>query len=150
MMEGKKVASEQNKELYRRFIEECFTGGNLDLIDEMVAADGVDHQAPPGTAQGPEGLKQFLSMFRSAFPDLQATVDQVIAEGDTIAARFTMSGTHQGEFFGIPPTGKRMEITGIDVVRFENGKMVEHWGNQDDLGMMQQLGVIPMPGGGQG
>jgi steroid delta-isomerase-like uncharacterized protein len=149
-MEGKKVASEQHKELYRRFIEECFTGGNLDLIDEMVAADGVDHQAPPGTAPGVEGLKQFLSMFRSAFPDLRATVDQVIAEGDTIAARFTMSGTHQGEFFGIPPTGKRMEITGIDVVRFENGKMVEHWGNQDDLGMMQQLGVIPMPGGGQG
>jgi steroid delta-isomerase-like uncharacterized protein len=144
------VASEQHKELYRRFIEECFTGGNLDLIDEMVAADGVDHQAPPGAAQGAEGLKQFLSMFRSAFPDVRATIDQVIAEGDTIAARFTMSGTHQGEFFGIPPTGKRMEITGIDVVRFENGKMVEHWGNQDDLGMMQQLGVIPMPGGGQG
>ncbi|HYO51070.1 MAG TPA: ester cyclase, partial [Chloroflexia bacterium] len=118
------MASEQNKELYRRFIEECFTGGNLDLIDEMIAADGVDHQAPPGTAQGAEGVKQILSMFRSAFPDLQATVDQVIAEGDTIAARFTMSGTHQGEFFGIPPTGKRMEITGIDVVRFENGKMV--------------------------
>jgi steroid delta-isomerase-like uncharacterized protein len=144
------VASEQHKELYRRFIEECFTGGNLALVDEMIAADAVDHQAPPGTAQGAEGLKQFLSMFRSAFPDLQATVDQVIAEGDTIAARFTMSGTHQGEFFGIPPTGKRMEITGIDVVRFENGKIVEHWGNQDDLGMMQQLGVIPMPGGGQG
>src|SRR3712207_6200222 len=105
-MEGKKVAPEQHKELYRRFIEECFTGGNLALVDEMVAADAVDHQAPPGVAQGAEGLKQFLSMFRSAFPDLQATVDQMIAEGDTVAARFTMSGTHQGELFGIPPTGK--------------------------------------------
>lgn len=144
------MASEQNKELYRRFIEECFVGGNMAVVDEMIAADAVDHQAPPGVAQGAEGVKQFLSMFRSAFPDLQATVDQMIAEGDTVAARFTMSGTHQGELFGIPPTGKRIEITGIDVVRFENGKMVEHWGNQDDLGMMQQLGVIPMPGGGQG
>lgn len=144
------MASEQHKELYRRFIEECFTGGNLDLIDDMIGPNAVDHQAPPGLAPGAEGLKQLLTMFRSAFPDLRATVEQVIAEGDTVAARFTMSGTHQGEFFGIPPTGKRMEITGIDVVRFENGKMVEHWGNQDDLGMMQQLGVIPMPGGGQG
>ncbi|HYP40332.1 MAG TPA: ester cyclase [Chloroflexia bacterium] len=144
------MASEQHKELYRRFIEECFTGGNLALVDEIIIADAVDHQAPPGAAQGVEGVKQVISMFRAAFPDLQVTVDQMIAEGDTLAGRFTMSGTHQGEFMGIPPTGKRMEITGIDVVRFENGKMVEHWGNSDDLGMMQQLGLIPMPGGGQG
>lgn len=143
------MASEQNKELYRRLIEECFAGGNLDIADEIIAPGAVDHQAPPGVAQGAEGFKQVISMFRSGFPDLQVTVDQMIAEGDTVAARFTMSGTHQGEFMGIPPTGKRMEITGIDVVRIENGKMVEHWGNSDDLGMMQQLGVIPMPGGEQ-
>jgi predicted ester cyclase len=84
-------------------------------------------------------------VFRDAFPDLRFTAEDIIAEGDKVAARYTMRGTHQGEFMGVAPTGNRIEVTGIDIVRFEGGKMVEHWANSDELGMMQQLGVIPAP-----
>lgn len=139
------MSTEENKALMRRIYEEVINQGDMDAADEVIAADVVDHAPFPGQKPGLEGFKEAVSAFRSAFPDLHMTMDDVIAEGDMVAVRFTMSGTHQGELMGIPATGNRMTITGIDLGRFEGGKGVEHWASQDDLGMMQQLGVIPAP-----
>ncbi len=139
------MSIEENKAMTRRIFE-VFNTGNMALADEVIAADIVDHQAPPGTEPGLAGFKQIVSMFRTAFPDVQMTIDDMIVEGDKVVTRSTMGGTHQGEFMGIPPTGKQFTATTIDIVRFAGGKAVEHWGNSDDLGMLQQLGVIPTPG----
>ena len=138
------MSTEENKAIMRRIFE-LFNTGNLALAEEVLAADVVDHQAPPGIEPGLAGFKQLVTMFRSAFPDIQMTIEDIIAEGDKVVARSTMRGTHQGEFMGIPPTGKQFSATSIDIVRFAGGKGVEHWGNSDDLGMLQQLGVIPRP-----
>jgi steroid delta-isomerase-like uncharacterized protein len=137
--------SEENKAIARRIFE-VFNSGNLALADELIAADVVDHQAMPGMEAGLAGFKQLISMLRAGFPDLRLTVEDLIAEGDKVVGRSTMSGSHTGEFMGMAPTGKQFTIQAIDVMRFAGGKAVEHWGNQDDLGMMQQLGVIPTPG----
>ena len=135
--------SDANKALFRRFIEEVMNSKNPDKMDILIGENWVDHNPPPGTAPGLEGMKQMMGMFFAAFPDLQVTVDQLIAEGDIVAGRMITTGTHQGEFMGIAAKGKRMTISEMHMVRIENGKAVEHWGNSDDLAMMQQLGVIP-------
>jgi len=124
----------------------AFSTGDTAAIDSVIAPDAVDHQALPG-AQGTtnEQLKQFVGMFRAAFPDLRVTVDHQFAAADHVVAVITLRGTHQGDFMGIAPTGRTIEVSGIDVVRFENGMAVEHWGVTNDLEMMQQLGVVPMP-----
>ena len=140
--------SEANKSVVRRFYEEVFVRGNLDLIDEISAPDFVDHNPAPGQAPGIEGIKQALTEYRSAFPDLEITVEDMIAEGDKVAARITATGTHKGEFAGIPATGRRATISVIDIVRVVDGKAVERWGVEDNMGLMQQLGVIPGPGTG--
>ncbi len=143
------MSAEENKALLQRAYEQIFNQGNLNLIEEIFSTDFVDHEAPPPGMEGLEGievLRQFVKVSRDAFPDLQFTAEDMIAEGDKVAARYTMRGTHQGEFLGVAPTGNQIEVTGIDIVRFEGGKMVEHWANSDELGMMQQLGVIPPPG----
>jgi len=142
------VSAEENKALLQRAYEQIFNRGNLDQIEEFVSADLVDHETPPPGMEGLEGievLRQFVKVFRDAFPDLRFTAEDMIAEGDKVAARYAMRGTHQGEFMGVAPTRNRIEVTGIDIVRFEGGKMVEHWANSDELGMMQQLGDIPAP-----
>ena len=101
------MQTEQNKALYRQFVEEVFNRGNTSAIDELVAPDFVEHEElPPGVPSGREGVKQLSIMLRSAFPDLKATIDDILAEGDKVAARMTWRGTHKGEFMGIPPTGK--------------------------------------------
>jgi steroid delta-isomerase-like uncharacterized protein len=141
------MSVEENKALMRRIFE-VFNTGNMAVADEVIAADVVDHQAPPGIAPGRAGFKQLITVFRNAFPDIQMTIVDLIADGDKVVARSTMRGTHRGEFMGIPPTGKQFTATSIDIVRFAGGKGVEHWGNSDDLGMLQQLGVIPTPGQG--
>jgi predicted ester cyclase len=142
------MSTEQNKALFRRLMEEVFDRGNISLIDELFAPDFVEHEElPPGIAAGSEGVKQMSTMFRSAFPDFKATIDDMIAEGDKVVVRGTWSGTHKGEFMGIAPTGKRVSFGVIDIVRIAGGKFVEHWGQMDNMGMMQQLGVIPAPGG---
>ena len=138
--------SEQNKALYRRVVDEVFTNGYVDLIDELVDPNLVDHSPVPGQEPGLDGLKKMVIIFRTAFPDLRSTVEDLIAEGDKVVGRRTTTGTHQGEFMGIAPTNKRVTISEIHIVRIANGKVVEHWGLSDDLGMMQQLGVIPGPG----
>lgn len=137
--------SEQNKKLVRRLIEEVWNRGNFAVADELVASDYVGHTQPDET-YGPEGYKQFFATLREAFPDLQFTVEDQIAEGDRVVTRWTARGTHQGEFQGIPPTGKQASVTGITVKRLANGKLVEGWTNADMLGLLQQLEAVPAPG----
>ena len=119
---------------------------NLAAIDEFMAPDYIEHdEMPPGTPAGAEGLKQMMGMFFSAFPDMQSTTEDVIAEGDKVVGRHVFSATHTGDFMGIPATGKRINIGEMHIVRIVNGKGVEHWGQVDMMGMMQQLGVVPSP-----
>jgi steroid delta-isomerase-like uncharacterized protein len=141
--------SEQNKMLVQRFIEEVWNQGRFTLIDELIASDHLDHQ--PGTdANGPEGERQYVAMLRAAFPDIHFTVEDQIAEGDKVVTRWTARATHTGEFQGLAPTGRQGVVTGIWIDRVANGKFVESWSIFDELGMLQQLGVIPAaePAGG--
>lgn len=127
-----------NKALASRFYE-VFNQGNFDALDEFVASDYVDHNPAPGQAAGREGLKQALIPFKKAFPDMQIRVEDAIAEGDRVVMRLKAVGTHQGEFLGNSPTGKRVEIDAIDIWRAAGGKLVEAWHLEDLLGLMQQL-----------
>ena len=140
------MSTEDNKAVVRRFYEEVMNQKKRAVLDEVFDLNVVDHFAPPGTPGGLEGARQTLGMFLSAFPDLHFTVEDLIAEGDKVVARATLSGTQQGTFMGIPPTGKHVTIGGIDINRFVGGKSIEHWVEMDTLGLMQQLGVIPPPG----
>ena len=139
--------SEENKALMRRLYDEVVNAGRLELIDELLAPDLIEHEEFPGLSTGREGVRQFFTMMRTAFPDLKMTADDLIAEGDKVAARITMSGTHRGEFMGIAPTGKTVSVSSIDIVRFAGGKAAEHWGVTDTAAMMEQLGALPPPGG---
>ncbi len=140
------MSTEQNKALIGRFIEELFNRGNMSLADEMLAPDFVDReQLPPGIPNDREGVKVLTTMLRGAFPDFKATIDDILAEGDKVVIRMTWSGTQKGEFMGIPATGKRVSFGVIDIIRIAGGKLVEHWGQMDSMGMMQQLGAIPAP-----
>jgi len=140
------MSAEQNKAAIRRYFEEVWNKGNMNAVDEVVGADLVDHSAPPGLPPGSEGHKVFVGVFRTAFPDLNITVEDLLADGDKVITRVSMRGTHQGDLMGIPPTGKSVTITGISIDRFEGDKYVESWVEIDQLSMMQQLGVIPAPG----
>jgi steroid delta-isomerase-like uncharacterized protein len=145
------MSAEQNKALVRQMVEEMFNRGNISVADKFLAPDFVEREElPPGIPRDREGVKQLTAMFRSAFPDFKATIDDIIAEGDKVVIRQTWSGTHKGEFMGIPPTGKRVSIGVIDIIRMAGGKGVEHWGQMDNMRMMQQLGVVPEPGEGEG
>ncbi|HZY57242.1 MAG TPA: ester cyclase [Rubrobacteraceae bacterium] len=136
---------EENKAVIRRFVEEAFNRGNLDIADEVYAPRFFSYGTPEGEF-GPENVKRFVNMYRAAFPDGRTTIEDMIAEGDKVAYRWTYRGTHQGELMGIAPTGREVTITGITISRFADGKIVEEWNNFDQLGTMQQLGVIPAPG----
>lgn len=136
------MQTETNTTVASRWYEEVFNAGNLALIDELFAPNFVDHD-PSNPLPGLEGVRQLVSMYRGAFPDLHLTIEDEITGGDKVVTRFTGRGTHRGPLMGIPPTGKRVTITAIDILRFENGRIAEHWGNQDLLGMMRQIGVIP-------
>ena len=139
------MSAEQNKALNRRLVEEGFSKGDFAVLDELIAEDCLDHAGAPGTAPGLAGVKQFFTMFHAAFPDLHYTIEDQVAEGDKVVTRTTWRGTHKGTFVGIPPTGKQVAVTGLDMTRWAGGKAVEHWANQDLLGLMQQLGVVPQP-----
>ena len=139
--------SEENKAVVRREMEELFNHtGSLDAVEEIIAADYVGYEPTSGETRGIEGARQFATTYREAFPDLENTIEDMVAEGDKVVVRFRARGTHQGEtaVFG-PPTGKQMDITGITIKRVSDGKIVESWTNFDALGMMQQLGLIPEP-----
>ena len=135
--------SRENKAIVRRYLQEAINQRNRDVLDEIFAPEFVDHTAVPGQAPGAEGLKQFFAKMDAGFPDFHAVVEDVIAEGDKVAVRFTFHGTHQGEFMDIPPTGRRVTMSGIDILRVVDGKVVELWGQEDVLGMMRQLGAVP-------
>jgi steroid delta-isomerase-like uncharacterized protein len=135
--------AEDLKALVKRFNDEVMSQGKVELIDELVADDFVEHQAMPGMPSGKDALRVFTETFRAAFPDLKVDTTDIVAEGDEVWAYSTMSGTHKGEFMGIPATSKKFEVAGFDRVRFRDGKAVEHWGVTEDMSMMQQLGVIP-------
>ena len=145
------MMSEENKEKVRRFLQEAFNEGNLGVMDEIFASDYVLHDpANPEEIRGPEGSKQFVQLYRSAFPDSHVTVEDQIAEGDEVVTRWTGRGTHQGELFGVAPSGNQVELSGITISRFEGGKIAEDWTNSDTLGLMQQIGAVPSPEGAQG
>ena len=139
------MSTEVNKAIVRRFVDEVQSKGNIDAIDELCSPGFVNHSAPPGVPSNCEGVKQVTAMFRQAFPDSYFTIEDMVAEGDKVATRKTFHGTHQGEFMGIPPTGQQVSIGLIDIVRIVDGKVVEHWSMGDNLGMMQQLDIIPTP-----
>jgi steroid delta-isomerase-like uncharacterized protein len=140
------MSAEENKALVRRFVEEVQSQGNIDALDEICSPEFVNHSAPPGVPSNCEGVKQLTVMFRQAFPDSYFTVEDMLAEGDKVATRKTFHGSHQGEFMGIPPTGQQVSMELIDIVRIADGRVVEHWAVGDNLGMMQQLGIVPRPG----
>ena len=137
------MSAEENKATILRFIDEVMDEKNVEASDRYVASDFVDHGAPPVMPPGVEGFKQLLTMFFNAFPDFRYNNEELIAEGDKVVSRGTTSGTHRGEFMGIASTGKQFQISEIHIVRMAGGKMTEHWEASDQLGMMQQLGVIP-------
>jgi steroid delta-isomerase-like uncharacterized protein len=139
------MSEEENIATFRRYVEEVGNEGNLELADEIFDRY-LSHQPDGSTLErGPEDVKRFIGEFRGAFPDFHTTIEDQIAEGDKVVTRWRMRGTHRGEFRGIAPTGKELDITGIGIFRFSGGKVVESWDNFDQLGMMRQLGVIPAP-----
>jgi steroid delta-isomerase-like uncharacterized protein len=142
------MSEEQNKKMLQRFVEEVLNQGNLDVMDELFAADGVTHALPPGIPPNREGYRMFLRTLRVAFPDLHVQIEDMVAEGDKVVNRATGSGTMQGEFLGMPPTGQQATWPEIHIWRFAGDQIVEQWGQVDMLGLLQQLGAIPTPGQG--
>ena len=137
------MSAENNKTIVRRLFEEVMKG-NLAIADELIAADYAQHSVF-GIPDGREGFKQFFMAFAAAVPDAHFVIEDVIAEGDKVVTRFTVTGTQTGALQGIPPTGKKFAMKGIDIFRVVDGKIVEHWDAVDQLGMLQQLGAIPTP-----
>ncbi len=137
--------SEQNKATLRAIPEKVINPKNLDAADQYFAADFVDHTSPPGMPAGIAGFKAFFGALTTAFPDLHYTVEDQIAEGEKVVGRVTVRGTMKGDFLGMPATGKSATWTEMHIARFAGGKVVEHWASIDQLGMLQQLGIIPMP-----
>lgn len=128
----------------------CWTenvwNGRLDLIDEVFASQVRDHNPLPGQAPGRDGQRQVIELFRSAFPDLFVTAHDVIVSGQSAAVRWSASGTHRGEVLGVAPTGRQVTLRGIDIVRVDDGRITERWGEFDALGLLTQLGAVAFPG----
>lgn len=120
---------------------EAANTGKFELFDEAVAASEVDHDPAPGQVNGPEGYKVFFRGMRTVFPDMKVDLETMVADDDSIAFAYTLTGTHKGALMGIPPTGKKVKIRGMQISKFKNGKMVERWGSSDELGMLKQLGA---------
>jgi steroid delta-isomerase-like uncharacterized protein len=138
------MSKEANLAALGKFAEEANTG-NFELFKEAVSAENVDHDPAPGQVAGPEGYRIFFSRMRAAFPDFTAAPETMVADDDTIAFAYTITGTHTGSLLGIPPTGKKIKIRGVQISKFKDGKMVERWGSSDELGLLQQLGVMETP-----
>ncbi len=133
---------EDNKTLVRRLFDAVLNDGRLELLDELVAPAYVENNPVPGQKPGAEGVKGKLRTLRSAFPDLHFVIESLVAEGSLVAARYHWEGTHKGTFLGIPPTGRRVVVRGMDFYRFADGRLVEHWDNVDEFGMLSQLGDL--------
>jgi steroid delta-isomerase-like uncharacterized protein len=141
------MTTTQTKSAVRRVLDEAFNQGNLAVIDEVFTPNHFTHTASPGIQNNNEGLKQLVTLFRTAFPDLNCTVEDEINADGKVAAHWTMSGTHKGPLMGTPPTGKSFSIQGLLFARIENGKIAEDWTLTDQMGMLQQLGLVPPPTG---
>jgi len=136
---------EENKAIVRRIYEELWDQRKLEVADEVIAAEGYVNYDTGTTPMpsGPEGMKETVRMITAAFPDNRHAIEDMIAEGDRVVAHVTLTGTHEGEFMGIPVTGRKIKVNEIHIYRLEGGKAVEHRVGRDDLGAMRQLGVIP-------
>lgn len=140
------MSSESNKAVALKFndsVREYWRTGDVNVFDDVLSPDFVHHS--PGLPPNLEGMKQAIPMFRSAFPDMELTVENVVAEGDRVADHVTVRGTHKGELMGVPPTGKKVQFAEMHISRIKDGKIVERWGQWDALGMLQQIGAIPSP-----
>lgn len=140
------MSTEDNRALVRRFVEEVFNRGNLDIVDQLVTPDYVHHD--PTTQEfgsGIEGFKRLISFYHQAFPDIHIALEDQVASGDKVVDRWTGQGTHRGELMGIAPTGRPVTASGISIHRIAGGRIAETWNNYDALGMLRQLGVIPDP-----
>ena len=135
--------SEQYKMAAQNLIEKGFNQKDISAFEAYFSTNLKDHALPPGIPEGFEGRKMFYSAFLAAFPDLHVHIEDTLAEGDKLVTRWSAHGTHEGELLGIPPTGKQVSVGGTAIDRFENGQSVEHWEIFDQVGLMQQLGVIP-------
>jgi steroid delta-isomerase-like uncharacterized protein len=141
------MSLDENKALVRRFYEEVWNKGNLDVAEEVFASDYVRHDLRPTTAApGPEGQKQIAAVFRAAFPDLRFDVEIVLGDGEYVAARWTASGTHTGSWGDVEPTGQFVTFSGVNIFRFEQGLVAEIWNHRDDLGLREQLGAAVFAG----
>lgn len=134
---------EQLKLLAKQFYEEVLNRGDLDAIDQLIAEDFVDHEEMPGIPNTREGVRDWVQLMRGAFPDLTVTINSMVAEGDEVWVQMTMRGTQDGPFLHIPPSGRRVEVSGFDRVRVRNGQAIEHWGITDNLALLGQLGQLP-------
>jgi steroid delta-isomerase-like uncharacterized protein len=134
--------SQQNKTLAGRWFEDLFSRGDLDAANEILSADFVDHLSHEDE-RGLEELRRYVTVYRAAFPDIQDTVVDIVAEGDKVIVRWTSRGTHQGEFMGIAPTGRHVTFTGMRLFRIAENKIAESWVNIDQLGLLEQLGAVP-------
>ncbi len=132
------------KQLDQRIYNEAWNAGKLDVLSELVASGAPIHDpGTPGIGSGPEGMKQLILTYRDAFPDTQFTIESQVAEGDLVLTRWRAHGTHKGTLMGVPPTNRMVEVAGMSLTRYANGKGVEAWTNWDTLGLMQQIGAIP-------
>ena len=140
------MSIEANKVLVRRFIEEVLAGGDFAALNALAATDCADHAASAGPAPCTEAITQFLVPWRAAFPDLAITVEELVAAGDSVAARWTLQGTHRGAFLGVPPTGRRVAVAAMERYRLADGRIAERWAVVDTLGLLGQLGAaVPSP-----
>lgn len=136
------MGKEQNVATQKK-MGEAINKGNLQVLNEVFAANVKDHDPAPDQGPGPEGFIGFFTALRTAFPDLQIAVENMVADEDNVALAYTITGTHKGDFQGIPATGKKVKARGMQIAKFENGKIVERWGSSDELGILKQIGVAP-------
>lgn len=132
--------SKQNNIAAQQQFGEAINSGNFEKFDALVAADAIEHDPAPDQQPGPEGYAAFFGTLRGAFPDMKVEVEQLIADEDNVAFAYTLTGTHNGDFMGIPATGKKIKARGMQISKFKDGKMVERWGSSDELGILKQLG----------
>jgi steroid delta-isomerase-like uncharacterized protein len=137
------MSNAENKKIVRRY-QEIYNSNDLEALGEVVSEDLLTPKIMPGIPTGLEGAKAAHRIMLAGFPDYQTVIDDLVAEGDKVAARITMSGTNTGTFMGIPPPGKRISFTGIYIARIANGKIVEHWGEEDSVSLLQQLGALSL------
>ena len=137
------VMSKQENAATQASFGEAINSGHLDRLNDLMTADVKDHDPAPDQGPGPQGFIDFFTKFRQAFPDLAVAVDHMVTDDDSVAIAYIVTGTHKGDFMGVAPTGKKIKARGMQIARFENGKIAERWGSSDELGILKQLGVNP-------